>query len=850
MTSDVSRPDRLKLMAPLSGLMLPLAEVPDPTFARKMVGDGVSIDPASEVLLSPVDGRVTLLHKARHALTVSTDEGLEVLMHIGLETVGLKGEGFSPKVAEGDRVTVGDPLIAFDAALLARRAASLLTQIVIANGEKVAAYYPAEGRVEAGRSVVLELELAGAEAAGDRAESGQSRETEEIVILNPEGLHARPTAVLSNSAKRYRADVRLIKGARAANAKSVVSVMGLDVKRHDRVRVRAVGPDAAEAVEHLAALIKAGLGESLHGAPRDPAPPARPPRAEPAGDPNILRGVAASPGLVTGRIFQLRQSEIKIEEKGRGEAAEREALIQALAASKKELKELQNQLRLSADVGKAAIFAAHQEILEDPELLSQTYDGLKKGQSAALAWRTAYLAQAETLKNLKNELLAGRANDLRDVGRRVLGHLSGQRSGPAAIPEESILIAEDLTPSDIASLDKRRVAGFCTTGGGATSHVAILARSAGLPAIAAIEARVLEIPDGLPAVLDGGRAELRLSPSVEEMAAIKVARNEAARARARELAVAAEPAVTRDGRRLKVAANISGLAEAEESVGLGGEGVGLLRSEFLFLGRTEAPDEAEQASVYTAVAKALGPERDLVVRTLDVGGDKPLAYLPLPPEVNPFLGVRGIRLNLLGPELLTAQVRAILSAAPFSHLCIMFPMVSAIEEVREAKAIVAEQKQALGIRAGVQVGIMVEVPSAAVLAQGLAAEVDFFSIGTNDLTQYTLAIDRGHPRLAKMADGLHPAVLTLINQTVQGAHRHGKWVGVCGGLAGEPAAIPILLGLGVDELSVSVSALPAVKAAVRRLRLSDCRELAAEALTLLSAAEVRSRVNAFLADHK
>jgi phosphocarrier protein FPr len=321
----------------------------------------------------------------------------------------------------------------------------------------------------------------------------------------------------------------------------------------------------------------------------------------------------------------------------------------------------------------------------------------------------------------------------------------------------------------------------------------------------------------------------------------------AARAREGELAEAARPAVTADGRRLNVVANISGLAEAEESVALGGEGVGLLRSEFLFLQRSAAPDEAEQAAVYTAIAKALGPERDLVVRTLDVGGDKPLAYLPLPPEVNPFLGVRGIRLNLLGPELLTSQIRAILTAAPFSRLHIMFPMVSTVEEVRTVRAMVAEQKAALGAASPVAVGIMVEVPSAAVLAGGLAAEVDFFSIGTNDLTQYTLAIDRGHPRLAKMADGLHPAVLSLIDQTVRGARRHGKWVGVCGGLAGESAAIPILLGLGVDELSVSVSALPAVKAAIRRLTASECQTLARDALALLTAAEVRELVGRFLA---
>jgi phosphocarrier protein FPr len=312
-----------------------------------------------------------------------------------------------------------------------------------------------------------------------------------------------------------------------------------------------------------------------------------------------------------------------------------------------------------------------------------------------------------------------------------------------------------------------------------------------------------------------------------------------------ELDEATTPAVTLDGHRIKVVANIGGVADAEEVPTLGGEGVGLLRSEFLFLQRPNPPQEAEQEATYLAIAKILGPERDLVVRTLDVGGDKPLAYLPMPPEINPFLGVRGIRLNLLGTDLFRAQIRAVIKAAPYTRLHIMFPMVAGIQELRSAKAIVLEEKEALGVTEPVQIGIMVEVPAAAVLAEGLAKEADFFSIGTNDLTQYTLAIDRGHPRLAAMADALHPGVLRLIENTVIGAHKSGKWVGICGGLAGEILAVPVLVGLGVDELSVSVSSIPSVKAAVRKHRLPDCRQLATEVLSMMTAAEVRERLTAY-----
>jgi phosphocarrier protein FPr len=503
-------------------------------------------------------------------------------------------------------------------------------------------------------------------------------------------------------------------------------------------------------------------------------------------------------------------------------------------------------MRDRADTDKAAIFAAHQELLEDPELIEGARQRLRTGRSASFAWNESFGEQADSLAGLNNELLAGRANDIRDVGRRVLRHLTGSQKPTLAIPKHAVLIAEDLSPSDTAGLDKNTVVGFCTTGGSATSHASILARSMAIPAIAAIEGRALELPDGTAVVLDGDNGQLRLSPSEKEVEEIRLIQEKAAIVRAQELAAAQEQAVTVDSRRLKVVGNIGGLADAQEVPPLGGDGVGLLRSEFLFLQRAQAPSEDEQVAMYVSIAKALGPQRDLVVRTLDVGGDKPLAYLPMPPEINPFLGVRGIRLNLMGTDLFRVQVRSIIKAAEFTRLHIMFPMVCSILELRSAKAIVNEEMAALGVTAPVFIGIMVEVPAAAVLAEGLAAEADFFSIGTNDLTQYTLAIDRGHPRLAAMADALHPAVLRLIEQTVKGAHKHGKWVGVCGGLAGEIPAVPVLVGLGVDELSVSVSSIPSIKAAVRKQNFVTCQALAQEVLTLMTAEAVRERLAAFL----
>ncbi len=829
----------LTLLAPVSGVMVPLTEVPDPVFAEKMVGDGISIDPTDQVLRAPCDGVVTTIHSALHAVTITTPEGIEVLMHIGLDTVNLKGKGFIARVQEGDSVKAGDPLIEFDADYLALNARSLLTQIVIANGELVIDYQPTTGIVAGGKDSALTLVLAEGVVQQENHQ-GDALESEEIVVPNPSGLHARPAAVLANAAKQFASDIRLVRRGEDINAKSVVAIMSFGIVRNDRIRLRAIGVDASQALTTLVSLIKDGCGESKDDVPEVATSPG--PVRRKSDNPDILTGISASPGLAVGTVFQLRHASIDVPEAGDGRNAERQRLLDAIKVARAELQTLQDQLTQQADSGKAAIFAAHQELVEDPDLLENAYRWIDQGKSAAFAWQSAYSTQAETLAGLKNELLAARANDLRDVGRRVLYGILGTRPEMPVLPDHVILIAEDLTPSDTASLDRTKVLGFCTTRGGATSHVAILARSLSIPAIAAIDEAALDLENGLLAVLDGGSGELRLNPQQSEVERINALQAKLAEQREQELAAATLPAVTRDGHAVKVMGNIGGLADAEQCVALGGEGVGLLRSEFLFLQRSDAPGEEEQASVYAGIARVLGKQRELVVRTLDVGGDKPLAYLPVPTEENPFLGVRGVRLSLERPEILRTQVRAILRAAEHTHLHIMFPMISSAEELRAARRIVEEENHAAN-NVSVEIGIMVEVPAAAVMADVLAAEADFFSIGTNDLTQYTLAIDRGHPRLARQADGLHPAVLRLIGKTVEGAHKHGKWVGVCGGLASEPLAVPILIGLGVDELSVSVPSIPAIKALVRTLDRKQCEALAAEVLELATATDVRHRLD-------
>ncbi|NDR58910.1 phosphoenolpyruvate--protein phosphotransferase [Aliiruegeria sabulilitoris] len=835
---------RIELVAPLDGVMLPLEQVPDPVFAGKMVGDGVSIDPLNQLLTAPCAGTISQLHRAGHAVTVTSPEGLEVMLHVGLDTVMLKGEGFEPKVKEGQSVAVGDPLIAFDAQMLALRAKSLLTQVIVTNSDTVASLTPATGTVSAGRDIIMTVEMA---AASEQAvQGGEMIVSEAIVIPNPTGLHARPAAVLSNMAKKFASRVLLQRGEDQANAKSVVSIMRLNLEQGAKVQIVAEGPDAAEAINTLAPELAAGLGDE--GTPPAPAPattvikPVAAPVPKPrSNDPNLILGVSASPGLAVGSVFQLKRTEIEVPETGADPHTERRRLDDAIDVAKVQLEALQAELHAQADPSKAAIFAAHMELLEDPDLIDVAESAIAKGKSAEYAWQQAYSSQALQLEALPNELLAARASDLRDVGRRVLSTLTGQPLEQPDMPEGTILIAEDLTPSDTASLDRNRVVGFCTVGGGATSHVAILARALDLPAVAGIEPHALDVAPGTMVVIDGARGTLRLNPDTDEVERIRQATERAEAKRRADIAAAHEDATTTDGHRIEVVANVGGVAEAEEAVRLGGEGVGLLRSEFLFLERATAPTEQEQRTIYQNVSDAL-EQRPLIIRTLDVGGDKPLPYLPLPREENPFLGVRGVRLAIDRPEILRTQIRAILQVRGCSRLGMMFPMISSLEEFRSLKAVVEEEIGTTGRREPVQVGIMVEVPSAAVMAEQFAREADFFSIGTNDLTQYTLAMDRGHPKLAPLADAMNPAVLKLIGQTVEGAHAHGKWVGVCGGIASDEQAVPILVGLGVDELSVSVPALPSIKAAVRQYSMSQCREFAEKALRADSAAEVRALV--------
>ncbi|HEY7755890.1 MAG TPA: phosphoenolpyruvate--protein phosphotransferase [Actinomycetota bacterium] len=668
----------------------------------------------------------------------------------------------------------------------------------------------------------------------------------ELTVDTAHGLHARPAAQLVRTAASFDADVRVANrssGRGPVSARSLNAVATLAVGRGERIEVTATGPQAREAVEALRALAGRHFDEEPEEVAEETGP--EPPAAEaPPGGGRRLAGRSASPGVAVGLARRFRTTPVEVpDEPGRGPERERAALEAALTGTRRDVEAQRAAIAGRAGAYRAAIFDAHMLFLEDDALLEPARAAIAEGRPAARAWDDAVASVAATWEEIDDEYQRARAADLRSVGTQVLARLLGVEAPTPRLEEPGILLAADLAPVDAAALDPATALGVATAFGGPTSHAAVLARSLGIPAVVGVGEALLAVPEGTPVALDGDGGSVVLDPSAEEVGSFEARRRERAEADRLARAEALEPATTRDGVRIEVAANVGAPADVAAAVEAGCDGVGLFRTEFLFMERPRMPEEDEQEAAYRAAAAELGG-RPMIVRTLDAGADKPLPYLGQPAEANPFLGVRGLRLGLARPELLRAQLRAVLRVAADHPVRVMFPMVATLEELRRGREAVEEARASLladgrVVAERLDVGVMIEVPSAALLADRLAEEADFFSIGTNDLTQYVLAAERGNERVAALADALHPAVLAMIARTAEAGNARGRWTGVCGELAGDPLAAPVLVGLGVRELSMSAPAIPHVKRAIRGLDLSSARELAARALELSSAAEVR-----------
>jgi phosphocarrier protein FPr/phosphocarrier protein len=839
----------LRLLSPLAGWCAPLEDVPDPVFAERMLGDGLSIDPTSAIVHAPCEGEILAVPAGGHAVSIRSARGVDILIHVGIDTVQLRGRGFEVQARAGQQVVAGEPLIRFDLDALARAAKSLVTPVVIttASGYEIR-HRHARGAIRVGE-LLLELGPAGATVAtGSAAPSTAGATiTRRVRVPLAHGLHARPAALLAHSLKGCVAEVTLAAGDRTANARSVVAVMALGVRKDDEIAVHATGLEAEAAIEAVVrGLEQAVRSEAATPVPQD-APVAIPKAAAPgagrdraaARPDGAITGVAAVPGFAVGRAARIERPEIEVIEAGAGVSHEHAELERARQAVRARL------VRVAAVGGgsRRDIIAAHIEFLEDPTLDQQARAWLERGKSAGFAWRAATQTSIAALEQLTDERLRERIDDLRDIEAHVLLALRGEaRPMNITLPERAVLFAEELLPSELVALDRDRLEAICLAGGGATSHVAILAAAMNVPMLVGLGAPARAVTPGTEVIVDADTACVHLAPSAAALAAASTLVAKRRGARAEERAAAQRDCYTADGVRIEIFANVGSAADAALAIANGAEGCGLLRTEFLFLERTVPPDEDEQLTAYQAVATALGG-RPLVLRLLDVGGDKPLSYLELPPEDNPALGLRGIRTSLWRPELLTTQLAAALRVEPASSLRILLPMITDLEEVRTVRAAIETLRAQSGRRAPVEIGAMIETPAAALLAGALAAEVDFLSIGSNDLSQYTLAMDRGHAELARRIDALHPAVLRLIAMTAEAGRALGKTVAVCGGVAADPAAVPVLLGLGVRELSVVPAAIPRLKRQVANLSLDACRELAARCLAADSADAVRLEVS-------
>jgi len=820
----------LIIRAPFAGWCAPLSEIPDAAFAQGLLGDGVGLDPAGNELRSPCDGEVISIAASRHALALRAAAGAEILVHVGVDTVGLAGEGFNVHVRKGDHVHAGDLLITFDLDLLARKAPSLMTPVIVTNSDRFRIAQANTRRKVASGDALFEIEQAGESGdAGEPAAPGAAVVSESVVVEHAHGIHARPAAQIARIAKGLPYEIELRARGRGARARSTVALMSLGIRGGDEVVIVGFEPAAATGI---AAIVKA-IRQLEHVAPTAAA--AAPVAAAPAGDISQLRGVIASPGLGVGTAFYLQAADLPVIEAGRGVQQETGDFERARDTVRARL----SRLATTAAPAVREIMSAHLELLDDPDLVDAAREAIAGGKSAGFAWRESLHVSAQALSATGDARLVERIDDLRDLERQVLLALDGAQAPSFVIPPEGILLARDLTPSQFVDIDASKLAGIALAAGGPTSHVAILAATLGVPMLVAMGPALLDVSSGSKVILDADAGIMRADPDAPTLAETQKRLERGRAMRVQQTAAAQMDCHLASGERIEVFANLTGSEpDATLAAAQGAEGCGLLRTEFLFLERETAPDEEEQLRCYSQVARILG-SRPLIIRTLDVGGDKPIPYLPMPPEDNPALGLRGVRTSLWRPDLLEVQLRAMLRVQPAGVVRILLPMITDVAEIRAVRRLLDEACARLEVSPPA-LGAMIETPAAAVLADAIAREVDFLSIGTNDLAQYTLAMDRGHAELAARIDGVHPAVLRMIEITCKGAAMSGKPVAVCGGLAADPSAVPVLLGLGVSELSVVPTLIPQLKAQVRALTLESCRATAARALALESAAQVRA----------
>jgi multiphosphoryl transfer protein len=684
--------------------------------------------------------------------------------------------------------------------------------------------------------ILRAIEGSPAPQAADEAGEFEGSEIE-IEFRNPRGFHLRPAGKFARAVQAYPGKVSLVVRRQEIIADSPSRILGLGIQAGDTIRLRVEGNNETDTLSDLSALL-----EEINNEPQEEAATTTEARwrgGEGAGEERILRGTMASPGLAVAKLWAWKTPDLDPSQRTVGDtAAEVAALRYAIHKAQQQLLAKIDQTPDLNPVQRG-LFEAHASLVTDDELLDDTEALIREGDDALTAWVATIEAKATRMENIGDPHLAQRAGDIRDVGLRVRKILLGVEMDPLTeVHEPIILLADDLEPSQAAQLSPEKIRGICLRHGSPNAHAAIVSRSLGIPMLVAMGSAADQLKESDTVILDAGGSRVILSPSTEEITSARQTVEETISLRDRDWEDRFSPAILKDGHRVEVVANIGSVSEARTVIESGAEGVGLVRTEFLFLDREHAPDEEEQYQALRHMIEALRG-LPMIVRTMDIGGDKPVSYLGLSELDLSFLGLRGFRLMLARPDLATTQLRAIFRAAEHGPIRLMFPMIATVNDFLRAREMTEKVRREMGAPK-VELGVMIEVPSAVAMAGELAELADFFSIGTNDLTQYTLAADRTHPLLAKRADSLHPAVLRMIDLTVKAAHAKGKWVGVCGGLAADPLGALILTGLGVDELSIPARLTPQIKALLRHEDSAQLRALATKALAQRDPRAVRA----------
>jgi multiphosphoryl transfer protein len=921
----------IHVLAPMTGRVVPMEEVPDPVFAEKMLGDGLAIKPSEGLAVAPLAGTLVVFHSAGHAFVIDGPDGVRVAVHLGLDTVRLAGAPFERLAEVGDEVIAGQPIVRVDLAAIAAAGLDDVSPVFTEGlDESWSMAKTGSPAVRAGQDVLFTLERrAGAaerEAGGGATEPGErvaahapdtavaagSEASAELEIRNATGVHIRVAAPFSREVARFESRVtvqNLSSGGPPVDARSPTLLVGAELVQGTRIRLAATGEDAAQAVAALSDYVETRLfdrtpetapgaapggtaqaaGAGAVGGPADLAAPAADEtfgldylesvrRGATGLTASHVAGTPAAAGVAIGPAWRYPSRQASLAEPPGAPdqapptpAAPEMTASDALAAIKAAADAASDQLLALADrlagAGRpddAAIFDAQAAIAVDPALLDEAVRKTSQGASPVEAVAQAATEAAEKLAALEDELLAARAADVRDVGARIGRILRGEL---IELPERpSIAVAEDLPPSITAEIPPGFLLGVALAGGSKTAHAVILARGHGIPAVVGAAGLVERLDGAIDAAvaagwpsppfvaLDGESGEVTLNPSPEDVQSLRRRGTELAARRRRSAALRDRPAATADGERVTLLANIGAPDEAVRALEACAEGVGLFRTEFLYMKRQTPPTEREQTDAYCRAMSAFGPDRPVVIRLADIGGDKGIPYLGLPAEANPFLGVRAIRLAYRSHDLLRTQLRAIWQAGALAGVTphIMAPMVATLGDVKLLAELRDEARDDvlaanLPCAEKMVTGIMVEIPSAAILAAELGRVVDFFSIGTNDLTQYLMAADRGNASLSSLQDALHPAVLRTIGGVVRGADSSGIPVAVCGELAGDPAGALVLVGLGVDELSADAGSLDGIRAALAAVTRPELDDLAARALASVDAESVRALAAPFLA---